>query len=188
MPGQHLQETLHVHNHPIVKDVGVVVHLSGSDLLELPLDILLDLLASTVFLSPLLNENGIDSLLDSFLVAFLSDLYNFADDNVFEGVLQVVGLFAKLFDFFVANDLLLDLLDRLLEQVFRHIKAFLAAVPLLGRLNPLHILVLLVRKQLLSRVLDVLLINLHWQSHDVVKRDRVGIFDNLESVLVKGLL
>ena len=59
----------------------------GRCIFELPLHILLDLLASAILLLSILAQDCINSLLDRLLVTILTYLYDLADDDVFELVL-----------------------------------------------------------------------------------------------------
>ena len=112
MASQLLQQALHVDNYPIVKDVIVAidVEVSCCDFLERPLDMLLDFLASLVFLLSVGFHNGIDSFFDGLLVAFFTDFDDLSNHNILQAILKQVGSGPILLHVPVLNNLLLSAL------------------------------------------------------------------------------
>lgn len=147
---------------------------------------LLDLLAPLVFLLPVGFHDRIDSFLNGLLVAFLTDFHDLTNHNILQAILKQVGSGPVLLHIPILNDLLLGTLLDFSQLLIIHVEAFLAREIALELGDTVSKLLLPPCKHFLSRVLDQLVSDFLWEGHDVVERDRLHVFDDLELVLVEN--
>jgi len=188
LASEHLEQTLHIHYHPIVEDI-LILHGLGCFQFELTLYILFDLLATLDFFSLIFYQDDLDGFFDRLFVSLLSDLKKKSSHEIFQSVLQIINLLAILFDGLVTDNVLLDLPKNFPFFLFLHFYALHLSVLFQNLVCPFINFIYFSRHQLFTSLFKDWVCDFLGKSHYVVKGNWLctRLLHDLELILVKDV-